>query len=382
MGAIADRVSPGAVAQDLATNTLGVTTIVGTASLDVAPGLRGYIVVSDLTGFVRRDPNFVRGPQVIIGWGDHTTGQFQVDLPIVPHGTVNDVGHGQGGNGVQIYSVDSYYDAVLDPRPGPWEFLGWAWATSSILTRHGDHEVTGGQILIWAPDGGQFVPTDFGADGKLFTADDPVGPVPAGWTVLDLGPRPFAQIRTGVVDVSLHRGDLEPLDLSQLPPAEAFDQLVAYMALRYPMPDAKPIDWEGLRAKHRPAFEAAEQSGEQVDVWLAIHHFLLELGVRGYFSTIPWVDHFQAMFVASAGLHVDATDDGKVIVVRSIPDCRANSPASRSAQRSSPGMASPRCRPSRTFRMSFSPRPVRTRCASNSNSWVACQQASRSPLPS
>src|SRR5207247_1768637 len=135
----------------------GVTTIVGTVNLDLAANLYGYLVVDDLSSFVHRDYSIVQSPHTIMGWVDHATGDYEVDLPIVPHGTVNNLGHGQGGEGVQVYSVDSYYDAVHDPRPGPWESGGWAWSDSSISSRQGDHEVTGGRVLVWAPDEGQLV---------------------------------------------------------------------------------------------------------------------------------------------------------------------------------------------------------------------------------
>jgi len=41
----------------------------------------------------------------------------------------------------------------------------------------GTREVSGGRMVIWSPDDGESFPTAFGRDGKLFTADDPVGPI-------------------------------------------------------------------------------------------------------------------------------------------------------------------------------------------------------------
>src|SRR5262249_3921862 len=156
---------------------------------------------------------YPQGNQVIMGWVDHGTGAFQVDLPAAPSGSLNRVDHGQGsGPGVQVYSVDSFYDSVGDPRPGPWDFLGWRCTDTSLLTEHGTHALIGGSIAVWVPDASQLFPTDMGPDGKLFTDDDPVGPVGAGWTVFDLNSHPFAQFRTARAEVKITRNELEPLD--------------------------------------------------------------------------------------------------------------------------------------------------------------------------
>lgn len=202
---------------------------------------------------------------------------------------------------------------------GPTEFLGWSWANTSILTAHGTHEVTGGRILVWAPDGKQVFPTDFGADGKLFTADDPLGPLAAGWTAIDLGEHPFVQERSAVAKVDIQPDELAPDDLSQLTPTQSFDRLVEILRARYPFADAIPLDWGALHAKFRPEFEAAERSGEKADYWLALNHFLIALHNWSYFAVFPYVDVFAPLVLGATGLHAELSDDGKVIVAKVDP---------------------------------------------------------------
>ena len=43
---------------------------------------------------------------------------------------------------------------------------------------------------MWAPDDQQGFPSGFGADGKLFTADDPIVRLPAGYTVVNMDRTP------------------------------------------------------------------------------------------------------------------------------------------------------------------------------------------------
>lgn len=317
LGGLVGRAAPG-VAADAPPET-GVTTIVGTVDVPVAQDSYGNITLFDLTGFVRRDFNYVQGSQPIVGWVDHATGNYQVDLPIAPAGPFNNVGHHAGDRGVQSYAIDAWSDSVGDGRPGPWDARGWNWTNTSLLTAHGTHEVTGGQIAVWAPDALQRFPTGMGADGKLFTADDPVGPLASGWSVIDLNEKPFARIRTARASVPITADELAPVDLSQLPPTQAFDKLVAYMQARYPIADAQPVDWAGLKAKYRPAFAAAERSGEAVDFQIAMNRFTIDVNHWGYGTIAPWTDHFLPMYVGATGLNVDATDDGKVIVVKVVP---------------------------------------------------------------
>lgn len=219
--------------------------------------------------------------------------------------------------------MDAYVNLLGDARQSGREWLGWAWGDTSIQTEHGTHEVTGGRIVVWAPDDRQFFPTQMGPDSRLFTADDPVGPIPAGWTVIDLSNQPFAQIRAPQVDVSITHGEWEPLDLSQLPIMDAYDRMIDLLKARYPMQDARPIDWDGLREQHRAAFEAAAASGDEVEFWIALNRFLVDLDTWGYFAVYPFIDDFLPRLAGTTGVHVDVTDDDRVIVISVDPGSSA-----------------------------------------------------------
>lgn len=296
----------------------GVATIVGTVNSDLAQNPYGYMILTDLTGFVTRNIDYPQGDHVIVGWFDHKTGAYEIDLPIHPAAPLNNVAHGQGA-GVEIFSVDAYYDAIWDPRPDQLELTGWSSGDSSMATVHSTHEATGGKILVWAPDANQFFPTGWGPDGKLFTADDPIGSIGAGWTVIDLDQNPFGQIRIAKAEVQLAQNDLKPLDFSQLAPVDAFNKLVDLLKARYPLPVERPIDWEGLRAKFLPEFQAAQGSGDKADFTIAVNDFLIAVGVRDNFTNVPFTDEFLPQFLGTTGLHVDETSDGHVIVIKVDP---------------------------------------------------------------
>jgi C-terminal processing protease CtpA/Prc len=316
LGSVANWTSGSVTAQGVG----GVKSITGTLSVDLGTDPLAYVGLVDLTGFVRRDYDYVQGDSLIVGWIDHASGNYRIDFPAVPSGPLNDITHGQGaGQGVQIYSVDQFWNLVGDERLSPVEFTGWAWSNTSILTAHGTHEIVGGRILVWAPDDAQRFPTDFGADGKLFTADDPLGPIPPGWTMVDLDERPFALDRSAQVGIAIGQDESSPDDLSQLPPTVAFDRMIDILKARYPFGDAIPLDWDALRATYRPEFVAAEESGERVDFWLALNHFLIALHNSSYWSIYPLYDDVLPRILGSTGLHVDLTDDGTVIVAQVDP---------------------------------------------------------------
>src|SRR5262249_39792681 len=140
-----------------------------------------YMALIDLTAFVKRDIDrpLPSPTQVTSGLeGDWAKGAtFSLPLPILPQGQLNDVGHGKGGKGVQIYSLDLQANMVGDPYLSPEEFTGWSTALTSLEATIDTGEVVGGRVVVWAPDQNEVFPTDFGADGKLFTKDDPVGPI-------------------------------------------------------------------------------------------------------------------------------------------------------------------------------------------------------------
>src|SRR3954469_8830801 len=104
-----------------------------------------------------------------------------------------------------------------------------------------------------------------------------------------------------------------------MPATEAFDKLVEVLRARFPFGDAVPIDWEGIRATYRPEFEAAEQSGDRVDFWVALNHFLVAIHDWQYFAVWPGPDYFWPKMLGATGVHVEVTDDEEVVAVKIDP---------------------------------------------------------------
>ena len=228
-------------AQDDQDSDSGVTTLTGAVAV-TNPFLfevitEPYVLLSDLSNFVGRDidgalPDFIQVTGQLEG--DLATATYTLPLPILPQATTNDVDNGESGDGVQVYSVDLSANFVGDPFIQPEEGGGWAAEYTSVSTALGTNEVTGGKLVIWAPDDEQSFPSGFGDDGLLFTDDDPVQGVQPGWTVVELDQPEFDFIRDASVAVDILEGDGGLIDLSDLGYLEAFDALVAQMRLRYP----------------------------------------------------------------------------------------------------------------------------------------------------
>ncbi len=114
----------------------------------------------------------------------------------------------------------------------------------------------GGRLIVWAPDDAQAFPTDFGADGLLFTADDPAGPIPAGYSVVDLDTRPFTVSQPAEADLPLYEPpDSAIKDFSALSYTEALDALFDFARTNYAFNgvQGKQPDWDALYAQLQAA---------------------------------------------------------------------------------------------------------------------------------
>lgn len=299
----------------------GVTTLTGSVTVTnpyiLGAYLENYVALIDMTGFVKRDrelplPDFTQVTTGLVGdWGQGAT--FTLPLPIAPRGTINDVGRGEGGSGVQVYSVDAQANVEGDPYLGPDEYVGWSTELTSLATTVDTGEVTGGRLVVWAPDAAQRFPTEFGPDGLLFTADDPLGPIAAGWTVVDLDARPFAQLREPTVDVPIIEGDAGLKDLSNLTYTQAFDQLITELRRRYPFTGFKQLDWNAIVAEVRPRVEQAERDGDPLAFNLAIVR-LTQLMKDGHVSVSLPGEYLSQQFGGQLGLYLGITDDDRIVL--------------------------------------------------------------------
>ncbi len=242
------------------------------------------VALNDMHGFVIRDMEWELPVDAqVLGFMDpdyeNNGGTYTIDLPRLPRGIFNDVDNNETvDTGVQIFAVS--YSPNLTGGPyseGDDRSFGWPSYLASIVTdTENQQEVTGGKLVIWAPDALQQFPTGFGEDGLLFTADDPVGSVPAGWSVIDLDTDPFTVIREKVPSLALYEPtDIAIKDFSTASYTESFNQMFDIVKLEYAFNgiDGKQPNWDAVYSEIFPKVQAAEDSRDAEGFYLAMRDF-------------------------------------------------------------------------------------------------------------
>ena len=205
-------------------------------------------MLEDLAGFSQRDRDFefpilgqAIGPVEV---QEDRTITYNLALPSIPQGTQLDLdNNGQDDIGVQVFAVaywsNTWGGPFLEARDGG----GWSNAyTSAISDPENKDEITGGILIVWAPDDSQSFPTGFGEDGLLFTSDDPVAPIPAGYNVVDINQEPFTHYKEARTYIQLNEGEIAVNDLSGLSYVDAFESLFQKVSREYPFTEEKQID--------------------------------------------------------------------------------------------------------------------------------------------
>jgi C-terminal processing protease CtpA/Prc len=285
------------------------------------------VALNDMRGFVLRDMEWelpVDGQ--VLGYMavdyENNKGTYTLQLPIEPKGTFNDVDHnGQENTGVQIFVVG--YSPNLTGGPyseGDDRSFGWPGYLASIeVDTENQQEVIGGKLVVWAPDAQQQFPTAFGDDGLLFSNDDPVGSIPAGWSVIDLDQKPFVIIREKSPSLTLYEpSDVALKDYSTLSYTEAFKKMFEIVKKEYAfngIKDKQP-DWDKVYAKVYPMVEEAEQLNDAVKYYYALKEFTLAFkdGHVGLSGGDIENQIFQTAIAGGYGFAIRELDDGRVIV--------------------------------------------------------------------
>lgn len=276
-----------------------------------------FVLLEDESGFIRRDKEFVFplegqaiGPVEQI---DDSTLVYTLPLPMEPLGTLVDVDHdGVDEDGVMVFAIaywsNTWGGPFLEPRDG----RGWSNAYTSARTDpHREDEIVGGTLLVWAADATQGFPTDFGPDGLLFTDDDPIGSLPAGYNLVDLDAHPFRVYKERRPAIDLLEGATAVSDFTSLPYAEAFAALFDKASLEYPFTEDKGIDWEALRAEFTPRMQAAESPR---DFYRALKDFTLAFP-DGHVGLSFDAEIFFEDYGGSFGLVLSELSDGTVLAV-------------------------------------------------------------------
>lgn len=267
-------------------------------------------VTSQNLGFMQIDP-------------EAKTGTFEIQLPALPEGQQADLNpDGNVEPGVQVFAADYLPNLTGGPyAEGDDAARGWPSYLSSVKTdSENKDEVTGGKVLIWSPDEKQFFPSGFGADGLLFTGDDPVMAVPQGYSAVDLNTQPFQLIREKTVEMTLYEpADAAIKDFSELSYAEAFDKMFAIVRKEYAFNgiEGKQPDWETLYADLAPRVKEAGEKNDPESFYMALRDFTLAFkdGHVGLNGGDIGQKIISETFSGGYGFAVRQLDDGRVMVV-------------------------------------------------------------------
>ena len=286
------------------------------------------VALVDMYGFVIRDEDWeIPVEAQTLGYLKLDTeameGDYWLQLPTRPGANYVDVDNDGGSDaGVQVFAV-SYWPNLLDSpfSVGDDKSHGWPSYLASVKadTENND-EIIGGQLVVWAPDDKQMFPTGFGDDGLLFTADDPVGPIPQGYSIVDLDQQPFAVSQEAAPEIALYEpGDIAVKDYSDLSYTEAFDKLFEKASTEWAFNGVpgKEVDWQALYDEIAPRVAEAEQNRDALAFYEALRIFTMRIP-DGHVG-LDGGDLFQQSFFdhagGSYGMAIRELDDGRAIVV-------------------------------------------------------------------
>jgi C-terminal processing protease CtpA/Prc len=284
------------------------------------------IILEDQGGFVDRNRKFIIPVQSqVIGQitSDFYTSPFtySLTLPEEPNGTLHDVDHdGKKETGVMVFAIAYWTNTWGDPYLERRDLMGGAWSSAYASTKVSDNpasylEVYGGKYLVYAPDDQEQFPSDFGGDKKLFTDDDPMMNISAGWSVIDMDQHPFKVDRSEKPTIDLIEPESTALDdFSQLSYTEAFDKMLEKFKNEYAFTELKKIDWDAKGKEFRPRFEEAEKNNDPHAYALALRDFLWSIPdthIGFDFSLLR--DDFIHDTEGGLGFAMRETDDGKII---------------------------------------------------------------------
>ncbi len=265
--------------------------------------------LNDATGYFKGDPiTLPQKDKQVLGTyqGNSSSGTYVLTLPQQPEGNPFDLTGGNNpGTAVHIYEVRLMSDVAsrhyMAPNEDP---------IASSLKISVDLRVQGGKMLVWAADDKQTFPTGYGPDKTLFTADDPRGPIPAGWSLVDLDSTPFKVSSIGSGDLNLiTTGIGDVVDYSTLSCDKLIPTFLDRVQQNYPFTQLHHIDWTALRAKLIPESQAAKTDAD------------CERIIREFGNAIPdgHVDFHLPLLIsewqaANVGLRLASTSDKQVVV--------------------------------------------------------------------
>ncbi len=242
------------------------------------------VALVDMYGFVKRDKEWTMPvDSQTLGFlqidPKAKTGSYRVELPARPLGQMVDVdNNGKTDKGVQVFAVSYWPNLTGGPySEGDDPSKGWPTYLASVVTDSDNQdEVVSGNLVVWAPDGNQKFPTGFGADKKLFTADDPVGPIPAGYSIVNLDNEPFKVTQTPKPALALYEPKSAAIkDFSNESYTQAFDDMFKLVRSNYAFDgiQGKEPNWDALYAELQPRVADAQSKHDPNAFYLALRDF-------------------------------------------------------------------------------------------------------------
>lgn len=285
------------------------------------------IILEDQAGFVDRNEHYII-PQESQVLGQITSDFFEspfnysLSLPITPNGGLRDVDNDdQDDTGVMVFAVAYWTNKFGDPLLEERDLYGGGWSTAYASTRASEDvdtrlEILGGKFVVYAPDDEQGFPSGFGADGLLFTDDDPIVILPQGYSVVDMDEEPFVFDRSANQTIDLYEPAGSAVnDFSELSYSDAFDAMMDLFRTEYAFTEFYNLDWDALHETYRPRIVDAENAGDPQQYALALRDFLWEIP-DGHVS-MPLTllnDMFREETDGGLGISLAELDDGRFIV--------------------------------------------------------------------
>ncbi|MBN1563041.1 MAG: hypothetical protein JXA10_04335 [Anaerolineae bacterium] len=293
--------------------TGGTQTITGsyTTTNPIYPLLNAEtgILLYDLTGEIRQDFDFrlpLDGQVIGTIDGNIVKGDYTLELPDTPDGMLHDFDQDDTTPPVQVFAAATYINFLGD------EYVnrGESALDLSVVLDPMTFRITGGYVIVWAAADGAVFPGDVGADATVFTADDDLIELAAGWSVVSLATDPFTVLRDDHVTIPVVESFGALNDYSDMSYGDAWEALFARTVETYPFTVEKNLDWSLIYDAITPLVAAAESDIEFHLAIAQLGRFIPDTHLS--YVSLPLV---QDYLLGAVGVNqLGVTDAGEVVV--------------------------------------------------------------------
>ncbi len=284
------------------------------------------VALVDMYGFVKRDKEWtIPVNSQTLGFlqidPKNKTGEYSLELPAKPLGQMVNVGH-DSGKGIQVFAVSYWPNLTGGPySEGDDKTQGWPNYLASVVTdSNNQDEVVSGNLVVWSPDANEKFPTGFGADKKLFTADDPVGSIPAGYSIVNIDKEPFTISQPSNPQLTLYEPKEAAIkDFSSESYTQAFDDMFKVVRDNYAFNgiQGKQPNWDQLYSQLAPRVAQAQSQHDPNAFYLALRDFTWAFkdGHVGLDGGQYAQQDFSSAVSGGYGFALRQLDNGQVMVI-------------------------------------------------------------------